>query len=432
VTAAGLPARRLALTVLADVLQHRLALDAALEQRLAAASLELRDRAFARRLIATVLRRLGQIDDLIDGALDRPLPRRAAAVRHALRLGIAQILFLAAPPHAAVATSVALIADIDGGKFKGVVNALLRRMVRDGAALAAGQDAARLVMPGWLWMALVGAYGEETTRAIAAAHLVEPPLDLSVAADPEGWAVRLDAVILPTGTLRRAAGGSVADLPGYAEGAWWVQDAAAAFPVRLMGEIRGRRVLDLCAAPGGKTAQLAAAGAVVTAVDRSAPRLARLADNLRRLGLAARLVEADATTLPADGAPFHAVLVDAPCSATGTLRRHPDVAWLKTPSDVAGLMAVQERVLARAAELVCPGGLLVWCVCSLLPEESESRIAAFLGADSRFRRDPVGAAEIGGLAEAVTPEGEVRTLPSHWPEKGGIDGFHIARLRRQS
>ncbi|MEO3434550.1 transcription antitermination factor NusB [Inquilinus sp. CAU 1745] len=426
----GLGARIAARDLLRAVLGRKRALDEVLDRTLDAASLAPRDRAFVRLLTATTLRRLGQIDALIDQMLEMPLPPTGTAARDALRLGAAQLLFLGTPPHAAVDTSVALVDRGRDARFKGLVNAVLRRLDREGAALVTAQDAARLNTPDWLWNAWTAAYGEDTARAVADAHLTEAPLDITPKGDPAGWAERLDATLLPSGSLRRAAGGAVPDLPGFGEGAWWVQDAAAALPARLMGDVAGLRVADLCAAPGGKTAQLCAAGARVTAVDRSEGRLARVRANLDRLGLEAELVAADAAIFrPAE--PFDAVLLDAPCSATGTIRRHPDIPRLKSPEDVEKLAAAQARLLDHAVTLVRPGGILVWCTCSLQPEEGERQIASLLErAGNAVRRDPVRAEEIGGLAEAVTAEGEIRTLPSMLPGEGGLDGFHIARLRR--
>ena len=432
-TAAGLAARRMAVDLIASVLTAGRPFDEAgddggsITERMP--DMAPRDRAFARLIAVTVLRRLGQIDDLLGRAIDRPLPPRLALVQHVLRAGVAQLVFLSTPAHAAIDTSVRLVSALGHGRLKGLVNAVLRRMARDGADTVAAQDAARLNTPDWLWLAWSAAYGTARTHAIAEAHLAEPPLDLTVRETPEGWAGRLDAEVLPTGSLRRPFAGRVADLPGYAAGAWWVQDAAAALPARLLGPVDGSLVADLCAAPGGKSAQLAAAGASVVAVDRSPERLERLHGNLARLGLAVRTVAADAASWRPDR-PLDAALVDAPCTATGTIRRHPDVARLKTPEDVERLMAVQSRLLAHAVSLVRPGGRLVWCTCSLQPEEGERQIEQLLSAGAPVVRDPVRPGELPGLAEAATPAGDVRTLPSQWPDRGGIDGFFICRLRR--
>jgi 16S rRNA (cytosine967-C5)-methyltransferase len=373
---------------------------------------------------------MGEIDAALAACLKGELTPRAASVRHILRLGAAQLLFLDTPPHAAVDTAVALATGRPRGAYAGLVNAVLRRLSGQGKALLAGLDGARLNTPGWLWQSWTHAYGEPTARAIAAALLHEAPLDLSVKDDAAGWATRLDATILPFGSLRRPAGGLIAELPGYAEGAWWVQDAAATLPARLLGDVAGRRVIDLCAAPGGKTAQLAAAGAEVTAVDRSPARMKRLAANLARLRLAAEPIVADATTWR-PSAPAALVLLDAPCTATGTIRRHPDIARLRSPRDLAPLVASQDRLLAAALEMLAPGGILVYCVCSLEPEEGPERIAALLAHSPGVARRPVVPTEIGGLEELVTPAGDLRTLPSHLAALGGLDGFYAARLQRR-
>jgi 16S rRNA (cytosine967-C5)-methyltransferase len=420
-------ARDVALDLIAAVLRRKRPLDDAIEDNPVMHQLSGRDRAFARLLVATVLRRLGQIDALIAECLNTPLAPRAAVVQDILRLGVAQLLFLRTPPHAAVATSVDLAHSRGLLSHKGLVNAVLRRLSVEGAERVAAQDAPRLNTPDWLWRSWSRTYGEETARAIANAHLKEAPLDLSLRADVEAWCEKLNGILLPTGTLRRAAGGSVMMLPGYAEGAWWVQDAAAALPARLFGDVAGRYVIDLCAAPGGKTAQLAAKGARVTAVDRSTRRLERLIANLERLGLPIEAVVADALTWrpphPAD-----AVLLDAPCTTTGAIRRHPDVPHLKTPEDVVRLAAVQQNLLRAAIEMLRPGGILVYCTCSLEPEEGPERIAALLREGAPVVRQAIAPAEIGDHAEWITPEGDLRTLPCHLAEYDGIDGFFCARL----
>ncbi|MGH6927134.1 MAG: RsmB/NOP family class I SAM-dependent RNA methyltransferase, partial [Dongiaceae bacterium] len=270
----------------------------------------------------------------------------------------------------------------------------------------------------------------EGAEAIAAAHLREPPLDLTVKSDPTAWRDRLGATLLPTGSLRRPADGRIDALPGFLEGAWWVQDAAAALPVRMLGDVAGKRVIDLCAAPGGKTAQLAAAGADVVAVDRSEPRLQRLRDNLDRLDLRADTVAADATEwIPEQ--PADAVLIDAPCSATGTIRRHPDVPWLKRPGDIPKLTLLQDRLLRAATAMVKPGGLIVYCTCSLQPEEGGNRIDDALRDGIPAERAPIDASVVAGQSQFITAAGDLRTLPYHLGEIGGIDGFYAARLRRR-
>jgi len=274
------------------------------------------------------------------------------------------------------------------------------------------------------------AYGAATARAIAAANRSEPALDLTVKRDPKHWAEKLGGRVPPTGSVRLVATGAVSALPGFAEGAWWVQDAGASLSVRLLGDIRDRRVADLCAAPGGKTAQLALAGAHVTAVDRARARLQRLRDNLARLALKAEIVAADVEKWSAD--PFDAVLLDAPCSATGTIRRHPDVPWLKNAEDIVKLSALQRRLLDRAVALTKPGGTLVYCTCSLEPDENEAIVADLLARTPHVRRAPIAAAEVFGCAQFISKEGDLRTLPCHFPDSdsrfAGIDGFYAARL----
>jgi 16S rRNA (cytosine967-C5)-methyltransferase len=422
--------RRAALTALDRVLEHGEALEPALASAPGYAALAPRDRAFARLLTATVLRRLGETNRLIDALIERPLPARARSLRHLMALGIVQLVHLKTPAHAAVATSVDLADRLRLSRFKGLVNAVLRRCAREEAALNEGLDAARVNTPDWLWHAWTAAYGEEIAHRIATAHLTEPPLDLT-ARDPddrERLATLLEAEVLATGSLRRAPGGAISDLAEYDDGTWWVQDAGAALPVRLLGDVRGKRILDLCAAPGGKTLQLAGGGAMVTAVDQSAERLGRLASNLNRAGLSAELVSADGRSF--DAAPFDGVLLDAPCSATGTIRRHPDIAWTKTIDDVTRLDPLQAALLTNAARLTRPGGTLVYAVCSLQPEEGAAQIDAFLGAHDEFARAPVTATDLGGLAEAVSPAGDLRSLPSMLPTQGGLDGFYAARLLR--
>jgi 16S rRNA (cytosine967-C5)-methyltransferase len=418
-------ARAAALDLLQAVLRRKHALDEALAVDATLARLEVRDRGFARMLVATCLRRLGEIDQAIAPLLATPLPPKASAIADALRLGVCQLLFLGTPPHAAVGETVELVAGLGAlGGYKGLVNAVLRRLDRDRPTT----DPARNT-PAWLAEAWTAAYGEATAKAIAAAHLHEAPLDISVKEPSADWATRLGAEILPTGTLRLAdSSGAVESLPGFAEGAWWVQDAAASLPAKLLG--RPVQAIDLCAAPGGKTAALAAAGIAVTAVDRSPLRLRRLRHNLARLNLSAGVVEADAASWrPA--APAEAVLLDAPCSATGTIRRHPDLPWLKRAEDLPKLTALQDRLLDNAVAMTRPGGIIVYATCSLQPEEGPARIAALLDRGAPVEPVPIQAAEVGGLAQLLTPAGELRSLPCHLAERGGMDGFYACRLRRR-
>jgi 16S rRNA (cytosine967-C5)-methyltransferase len=313
-----------------------------------------------------------------------------------------------------------------------MVNAVLRRIIRESRDKLAALDTVALDTPTWLMGRWTKTYGAELARAIAAANGHEAPLDLSVKVDPQHWAARLGGEVLPNGSIRLLAHGPVPALPGYGEGEWWVQDAAAALPAQLFGDVRAMSIADLCAAPGGKTAQLASAGARVTAVDRSDARLARLRDNMARLKLSVETVVADAALWRAG--PFDAVLLDAPCSSTGTIRRHPDIAWLKQESDLPPLIALQRRLLDNAIALTRPGGMLVYCTCSLEPEEGSDAIAEILARRNDIRRKPILPSELFGLAELLTPLGDLRTLPCHFPatdsRPGGLDGFYAARLER--
>lgn len=390
-----------------------------------------RDRALMRRLVATTLRRLGTLRFILSRLLERGLPPDSQRAETALLLGAAQILWMDIPDHAAVDLSVRLAqADRRAAKYVGLVNAVLRRCARDGHELAATAAAQAPDIPPWLFMRWTAAYGEETARAMANAIGHEPALDITVKADADHWVTRLHGEMLPTGSIRTTLHGPVTMLPGFDDGSWWVQDAAAALPARLLGDIRGKRVADFCAAPGGKTAQLIEAGAEVVALDRSPNRIRRLRENLSRLRLEAEIVTADATEW--NSPPLDAILLDAPCTATGTIRRHPDIAWLKQEQDVAQVIGLQERLLLKASALLRPGGVLVYCTCSLEPEEGEQMVERLLAADASLRRVPVTASEVSNRDELVTPSGDLRTLPSHLPHAdpklAGLDGFYAARL----
>jgi 16S rRNA (cytosine967-C5)-methyltransferase len=434
----GLAARRIAADILDGVLQKHRTLDEQLEGAGVHPGLKTlsdRDRALMRRLVATILRRLGTLSHILAKLLDKGIPADAPRAQSALLIGAAQILWMDVPDHAAVDLSVRMVqSDRRAAKYAGLVNAVLRRCAREGQPLIdeiAGQS---LDIPPWLMARWTANYGEETAKAIAVALSYEPSLDLTVKSEAAAWATRLHGEVLPTGSVRTLLQGSVTMLPGFSDGQWWVQDAAAALPARLFGDLNGKTVVDLCAAPGGKTAQLIHAGASVTAVDRSQNRVARLRENLARLSLQAETVVADgAEWHPAAGHEgFDAVLLDAPCASTGTIRRHPDVAWLKQESDIILLTSLQRRLLQNAVAILKPGGTLVYCTCSLEPEEGEQAIAALLASDSSMRRAPIEPGEVAGLTEIVTADGDLRTLPCHLPHDdprlGGLDGFYAARL----
>ncbi len=433
----GLAARRIAADILDGVLHKHRTLDDQLDGAGAHPGLKTlsdRDRALMRRLVATILRRLGTLGHVLSRLLDRGIPTDAPRAQSALLIGAAQILWMDVPDHAAVDLSVRLVqSDRRAAKYAGLVNAVLRRCAREGAPLIEEVKAQTLDVAPWLLTRWIAHYGETTARDIATAIGHEPSLDITVKSDVEQWATRLHGELLPTGSVRTLLQGSVTMLPGFNDGQWWVQDAAASLPARLFGDVADKRIADFCAAPGGKTAQLAQAGADVTAIDRSSNRMARLRDNLARLSLEAETVVTDAAEWK-DGAAssFDGILIDAPCTSTGTIRRHPDIGWLRQEADIAPLVALQKRLLQRAVTLLKSGGTLVYCTCSLEPEEGEQAIAAFLAAEPSVRRAPIGPSEVAGLAEIITADGDLRTLPCHLPRDeprlGGLDGFYAARL----
>ena len=376
----GLKARRAAISLLQGVTLDQQPLDQLLETNAEFRELEGRDRSFAHALVASSLRHGGEIKAILGKFLAKPLPRSSGMAVDILTIAAAQLLFMDVSPHAAIDLSVDLAKqDKKAQHFSGLINAVLRKVSTDGKSVLEKLDGPRLNTPDWLWEQWVSAYDEKTARAIAVAHLNEAPLDISVKANAEHWAAQLEGELLPTGTIRlRSADRSLQDLPGFSTGEWWVQDAASALPAKLLGDIKGQSVLDLCAAPGGKTAQLAAAGANVTAVDDSVSRMNRLRENLARLKLPVTTLLADVLSLPTDTL-YDNVLLDAPCSATGTIRRHPDLVYLKSPRQLGNLVSLQQKMLEHAATLVKPGGKLVYCTCSLSPLEGERQVFKFLG-----------------------------------------------------
>jgi 16S rRNA (cytosine967-C5)-methyltransferase len=417
-----------ALHVLNAVLREKTSIDEAMEAGRKHVK-DPRDRGFQFHLVMTTLRHLGEINMVLGKFLTRQPKGRAKAVVGVLQLGIAQVVYMDVPGFAAASTSVDLVRKVGFSGHAKLVNAIMRKVVADGAGLIENCDAPRTNTPGWLWESWVAAYGNKATRQIATAHAIEPPLDISVKSDTAGWAERLSGEVLPTGTIRLQSGGTIEGLNGYADGQWWVQDAGAAIPARLMGDVKGLRIADLCAAPGGKTAQLAHGGAHVIALDRSAQRLERLRENMKRLALNVDVVAVDACDWQPDS-PLDAVLLDAPCSATGTIRRHPDVVLGKSMEDVRSLAKLQTQLLKAAIQMIRPGGTVIYCVCSLQPEEGPDQIAALLKDHTDIKIAPVTPDEIPGLREAVGDDGTVRILPSYWAKQGGIDGFYVARLQK--
>jgi len=377
------------------------------------------DRARAQRLTLAVLRNLGPVDELLRAYLDRKPPLAALMV---LRLAAVELLVLGEDAHGVVDSAVKLIkARRNTARLSGFINAVLRRVVEEGPARWA--EAAPQRLPGWIGGELKKRLGVDALRAIERAHAAGAPVDIT----PKQPGLRLPgAAVLPTGSLRLPAGQQVSALPGYEDGAWWVQDAAAALPVRLLGEVSGQSVLDLCAAPGGKTMQLAAAGADVTALDLSEARMERVRANLARTGLRAELVVADA--FDHEGS-YDAILLDAPCSATGTIRRHPDLPFLRKPSEAEALSTLQMRLIDHALTLLKPGGRLVYCTCSLMPIEGEFQIKAALGRHPGLAVVPTDPQSLGGAAHWASPEGGLRLRPDFWAERGGMDGFYMCALQ---
>lgn len=434
----GLAARQAAARLLSAVIDKKASLDGMLDAtggNPAYTALSPADRALVRAILNSALRHLPRIEAMIGALLKTPLPEGARALQHVLTVAATQILYLDVPDRAAVDLAVEQ-ANLDprNKRFASLVNALLRRLSAEKAQLIAEVGDHVSALPAWFAERLEQTYGAEAAREIGEAHLTPAAIDLTVKSDPEGWAEKLGGEVLPTGSVRLAEySGAITELEGYADGEWWVQDAAAALPARLFGPLAGKRVVDLCAAPGGKTAQLIMAGANVTALDMSASRLKRLRENLVRLKLEAELVEGNAGAFQ-PGALFDAALLDAPCSSTGTARRHPDVPWTKGLDDVRNLAAVQQRLLRHALSLVKPGGLVVFSNCSLDPIEGEEMIAQLLADMPGVSRVPVTADSLPGLEDAITTMGEVRTTPAMLrgatPQASGMDGFYACVLRR--
>jgi 16S rRNA (cytosine967-C5)-methyltransferase len=430
--AQGLEVRRLAATLLRVCLDRKLTVEDVVSGSREAQALDQRDRAFLSTLLLTTFRHGGEIDAILARLVGRPLPRKSGVTREILVLGVSQLLFLGMAPHAVIDLAVRTAKqDRFALHFSGLVNAVLRKVSTGGLTLLEGLDAPRLNTPTWLWDRWVKTYGEDTTRQVALANGERPALDIAFKVEAGPWIEALGGVLLPNGQLRLSSGHeAVPDLAGFSEGAWWIQDAAATIPARLLGDVRGRAVLDLCAAPGGKTLQLAASGARVTAVDMSEVRLVRVQENLRRTGLDATLVARDVLSSDLSGE-WDAVLLDAPCSATGTIRRHPELPYLKDEAQVRELAGLQRRLLRKAASLVKPGGVVVYCTCSLEPEEGEMRARGFLADQPDFEIVP---AEGSWLPQgAAQPEGWVRTLPfMSYGGCQGMDGFFAVAMRRRA
>ncbi|MCR9257035.1 MAG: RsmB/NOP family class I SAM-dependent RNA methyltransferase [Alphaproteobacteria bacterium] len=422
--------RRAAYDILTLVHEQRRPLDEAIEMAKTFSTLDsLRDRAFALLIARTVLKRQGEVASCLQALIKRtPKGKPGRAVLRLMAIGVVQIVHLGVKPHAAVDGCVQLAAELGAPGLKGLVNAVLRRLAERQTEILAGIDPVLANTPEWLLKSWIETYGEDVARQIALANLSEPPLDITLRNGVDGWAEKLEATMLPMGSLRKRFGGLITDMPGFNEGAWWIQDAAAAIPARLLGDIQGKTVIDLCAAPGGKTAQLAAAGAKVIAVDRSKSRLKALIQNLTRLRMPATVIRADANEWQPEE-PVDAILLDAPCSATGTIRRHPDILHLKTPSDIEALSRVQGTILENASKMLKPGGTIVYCTCSIEAVEGPAIVSEFLEDHPEFRRSPINPSELGGITEVLTADGDLRSLPFHLGDQGGMDGFYAARLQ---
>lgn len=384
--------------------------------------LEPGERARAQRLAVATLRGLERADRLLARHLRKTPP---LAVQNVMRVAVAE-LAAGGDAHGIVSEAVETVGrSARHAKLKGLVNAILRKLAEE--APRAWNDLRVPRLPAWLREPLVAAWGKGTVAAMERAHLAGAPLDLTVRSDPEGWAARLEGTVLPTGTVRLGEARQVSALPGYAEGAWWVQDAAAALAAHVLAPRPGERVLDMCAAPGGKTLQLAASGVHVVALDLSERRMARVRENLARTGLQAECVTGDAL---AQGGRYDAVLLDAPCSATGTIRRHPDLPHARDGAEIGALIALQAAMLDHALTLIGPGGRVVFSTCSLLPDEGECQIEAALARHPGLMIDRDALALPGIDPGWISEEGGLRLRPDYWPEQGGMDGFYMACLRR--
>ncbi|HEV7309561.1 RsmB/NOP family class I SAM-dependent RNA methyltransferase [Ensifer sp.] len=434
----GMKARQAAAKILAAVVDRKTSLDGMLDHEHgnpAYRELNDADRALVRAILNSALRHLPRIQAAINSLLQTPLPEGARALDHVLAVAAAQIFYLDVPDHSAVDIAVEQAqADPRNRRFANLVNAVLRRLSREKDALL---EATRDVpaMPEWFYQRLVSHYGRELAEQIAEAQLTPAAIDLSVKSDAATWAERLGGTVLPTGSVRLGEfSGSIPSLAGFDDGVWWVQDAAASIPARLFGNLAGKRIVDLCAAPGGKTAQLILAGAEVTALDQSGSRLRRLKGNLKRLDLDAETKEVNMADFQPETL-FDAALLDAPCSSTGTTRRHPDVLWTKGPEDIKKLADLQERLLRHALTVVKPGGTVVFSNCSLDPLEGEEVVARVVDGGDAFERVPIAPEDWPGLENAITPRGEMRTTPAMLtldpPYASGLDGFYAAVIRRK-
>ncbi len=432
----GLPARLAAARLLSAVIDKKTSLDGLTDnehghpQYLA---LEMRDRMLVRAILGAALRHRADIERILERYLDRPLPQNALSLKHLLHVAAAQVLYLDVPDHAAIDLAVtAAKSDPRNQRFSGLVNAILRKLARN-ADKERTQSSATENIPAWFSEMLIENYGREKAAKIIAAQAIEPPIDITVKSNPEMWAEKLGGHVLFNGTVRlEHVEGAVSDLEGYPQGEWWVQDVAASLPARLLGNIKDKAVADLCAAPGGKTAELAVQGAHVTAIDLSANRLKRLQHNMERLDLKVATWAGNLKDFKPEEL-FDAVLLDAPCSSTGTIRRHPDILWTKDISDVEKLAKLQLELLVASISLVKIGGLIVFANCSIARQEGEELVDEVLSSRNDIKLVPIRDEEVGGRKELLS-NGVLRTTPAdlegQTPSLSGMDGFFAARFKR--
>ncbi len=432
---AGLETRLVATLLLTRVMDDARNLDALCDRQHGLSQflkLDTRDQGLARAITVTALRKHNQIEAVLKQLMDRAPPKRARFLIHSLHVAASQILFLDAPDSAAVDLAVTAIGDDERtSRFRGMSNAVLRRMVREKESVLQKTNTTSS-LPRWMEKTLRKDYGKDKAENVSKLTSLEPMVDLTVKSDPHYWADKLGGFVLPTGSVRLTNTNAINRLEGYDSGDWWVQDAAATLPAQLITIDKPAKVLELCAAPGGKTAQLAHAGYTVTAVDISKPRLDRLQQNLDRLNLNAKLIEADIMTFNPDEK-FDAILLDAPCSSTGTIRRHPDVLWTRSTEEITTLAKLQFALIEKSKNFLKSGGIFVFSNCSMLKEEGENLLAKAIKQFDDLKIDPIKSEEVNGLEECINGQGALRTLPFHLsnqenPAFGGLDGFFACRF----
>ncbi len=427
-----LASRNIAVELLHSVLKQGNTVDIAISRHAGYSNLPPKERSFCHHLTMTTLRYKGALSALLQQFLRKPLKNNLFNIQLCLLIGACQILLMNVPAHAAVDTSVTLAKRYNTA-FAALVNAVLKQISANGHNWWCEQPIESINMPKWLWRCMTDCYGNDDARLIAGAFLQEPALDITIKCSKQmdKWQQELQLTSLPFGSMRYNGGARDIDKwPGFQQGEWWVQEVAASLPVKLMGNVNNRLVLDACAAPGGKTAQLAAAGAQVVAVDKSKSRLNRLQENLQRLHLTHNVQVVTADLLHWHNKQlFDIILLDAPCSATGTIRRNPELLWQRTAQDISRLVLLQQQLIEKVTLWLKPGGMLMYSVCSIMPQEGEEQIAKLIK-KGMLVLEPFRECELHKHPELLTAAGELRILPYHFAQYGGIDGFYIARLRK--